>query len=132
MRASFMELCMDREANGCFQWRLSGIAFFASTSTSLGSVEQQGLGEDRVLMGLRRKGALSGVVVASSASSTKFIWILTLKIALRFDGGGGLYGVHKTCSLKSLLIRMYAPVSSRVRFGVRDCSQSCFWFVGVE
>jgi hypothetical protein len=46
-----MELCMVREANGCFQWRLSGIAFFASMSTSLGSVEQQGLGEDRVLIG---------------------------------------------------------------------------------
>jgi hypothetical protein len=35
-------------------------------------------------------------VVASSASSAKFIRILTLKIARRFDGGDSLYGVHKT------------------------------------
>jgi hypothetical protein len=76
-------------------------------------------------MDSRREGAPSSVVVALSVRSAKFMQILALKIAWRFDGCGGLCGVCKTCLLIAcLIIRMYALISPRVRLKVCDCSWS--------
>jgi hypothetical protein len=47
----------------------------------------------------RRHEALSGAMVASSAGPTKFMRILTMKIARRFDGGDDIYSVYMMCSL---------------------------------
>jgi hypothetical protein len=45
-------------------------------------------------MDLRKAVALFGAMVASMAGMTEFMWILTLKIAWRFDGGDGFCSVY--------------------------------------
>jgi hypothetical protein len=61
----------------------------ASTTMGLGAMAQQGLGGLCVLIDRHWAAAMSGVVVASMAGSTKFMRIFTLKISRRFDGGDG-------------------------------------------
>ena len=76
---------------------------FASSAmmvASFGGVAQRILGVRRVMMNSRRVEVLSGVVVASSAGLVKTIWILTMKIARRFDGGDNFYSVYTRCSLR--------------------------------
>ena len=46
------------------------------------------------MMVSRRAGVLFGVEVASAARPAKFMRILTMKTAKRFDGGDDFYGVH--------------------------------------
>ena len=78
----------------------SGVSCTTSTATGLNGVAQQVLGDRHLFMGSCRAGALSGIVVASSAGSTKFMRISTLKIARRFEGGGGFCSVYVRCSLR--------------------------------
>jgi hypothetical protein len=60
---------------------------------------QWSLGGRRVRMDVCKELALSDVVVASTAGTTKFMRIFTLKIAWRFDGGDGFYGMCMRYSL---------------------------------
>jgi hypothetical protein len=69
----------------------------------LGGMVQQSLGGRSVTMDARREVALFGVVVASMAGTTKFMWIFTLKIAQRFDGGDGFCSVCIRYSLRVFL-----------------------------
>jgi hypothetical protein len=45
--------------------------------------------------------ALFGIVVGSMARTTEFMWIFTMKIARRFDGGDGFCSV---CMMNSLRV----------------------------
>jgi hypothetical protein len=51
-------------------------------------------------MDWRRVVALFGAMVAPMAGTTRFMRILTLKIARRFDGGDGFYSVCMRYSLR--------------------------------
>jgi hypothetical protein len=48
---------------------------------------------------VHREEAPSGAMVASSAGLTKFMQILTMKIAQRFDGGDDICSMYMRCSL---------------------------------
>jgi hypothetical protein len=52
------------------------------------------------MMDVSREVALSSIVVASMAGTTKLMRIFTLKIAWRFDGGNGFCGVCMRYSLR--------------------------------
>jgi hypothetical protein len=62
----------------------SGMSLPAFTTSGLSGVGPHSLGEGRVLRCARREEALSDAMVASSAGSTKFIRILTLKMTRRW------------------------------------------------
>jgi hypothetical protein len=59
----------------------------ASMAVGLCSVALQSINGGRDLMCARMEEVLSGAMVASSAGFAKFVQILTMKIARRFDGG---------------------------------------------
>jgi hypothetical protein len=69
--------------------------------SDLGGVAQQGLGDGRGLMDSRRVAALSGIIVTSTAGTTKIMLIFILRIARRFDGGDGFCSVCMRCSLRT-------------------------------
>jgi hypothetical protein len=60
----------------------------------LGDVVSRSLDGGCRLRWARREEASSSAIVVSSAGSTKFLWILTLKIARRFVGGDDIYSVY--------------------------------------
>jgi hypothetical protein len=60
----------------------------------LGDVVSRSLDGGRRLKWARREEAPSGAIVVSSAGSTKFMWILTLKIAWRFVGDDDICSVY--------------------------------------
>jgi hypothetical protein len=58
-----------------------------STTVRLGGLVTRSLDGGHGMRCVHREEALSGAMVASSAGLAKFMRILTLKIAWRFDGG---------------------------------------------
>jgi hypothetical protein len=65
-----------------------------STAVGLGGVALRSNDEGHMLRCARREEATSGAMVVSSAGSTKFMRILTLKIARRFDDGDDICSVY--------------------------------------
>jgi hypothetical protein len=96
--------------------RWSGMSLSVLTTVRLGGLVPQSLDGVYRLRCEHREEALFGAMVASSAGSTKFMWILTLKIAWRFDGGVNFCSVYMRYSLSVIS----ALVSPRGRLGVCD------------
>jgi hypothetical protein len=71
----------------------------ASTTLGLGGMAPRMLDRGQGLRCVHREEVPSGVMVASSAGSTKFMRILTMKIARRFDGGDDICSMCIRCSL---------------------------------
>jgi hypothetical protein len=67
--------------------RWSGVSLSMSTMVHLGGLVPRSLDRGHGLRCVHREEVLSGTMVASSAGLAKFMRILTLKIAWRFDGG---------------------------------------------
>jgi hypothetical protein len=61
---------------------------------------QRGIGDKRVTMGGHMEVALSGVMVSSTAGTTKFMRIFTLKIARWVDGADDFYSICMRSSLR--------------------------------
>jgi hypothetical protein len=79
--------------------RWSGVSLSVSTTVCLGSLVPRSLDGGYGLRCEHREEALFGAMVASLAGSAKFMWILTLKIAWRFDGGDNFRSVYMRYSL---------------------------------
>jgi hypothetical protein len=77
-----------------------GAAFHLPSATTRLAMVQRSLGRRYVTMDTHREVALFGIMVGSMARTTEFMWIFTLKIARRFDGGDGFYSVCMTNSLR--------------------------------
>jgi hypothetical protein len=79
--------------------RWSDVSLSMSTTVCLGGLVSRSLDGGHGLRCVRRKEAPSGTMVASSAGSTKFMRIFTMKIAWRFGGGDDLCSVYMRYSL---------------------------------
>ena len=81
-----------------------------STSARFGGVAQRGLGDGRGVMDSHKVGALSGAMVASTASLTRSLHLITPKDGSVEDGGGGVSTCALACVL-GLLDRLVPPAS---------------------
>jgi hypothetical protein len=79
-----------------------------------------GLDGGRGIFDTCREEAPSGAMVASSARSAEFMWILTIKIARWFAGDDDFCSVLHEVLAKSLLSQMSTLISPRGRLGVYD------------
>jgi hypothetical protein len=79
--------------------RWSGVSLSVSTTVRLGGLVPRSLDGGYGLRCERREEALFGAMVTSSPGSAKFMKILTLKIAWRFDGGDDFCRVYMRYSL---------------------------------
>jgi hypothetical protein len=75
------------------------VSLFVLATMRLGGLVPRSLDEGHGLRCVRSEEALSGAMVASSAGWTKFMWILTMKISWRFDGGDDFCSVYMRYSL---------------------------------
>jgi hypothetical protein len=75
------------------------VSLSMSTTVRLGGLVPRSLGGGHGLRCERMEKALSGAMVPSSAGSAKFMRILTLKIAWRFDGGDVFCSMYMRYSL---------------------------------
>jgi hypothetical protein len=95
MWASFLEQMLAEGAPS-----LSGVLLTALTTVGLGGMVPRSLDGGRVRRCARREEALSGTMVAPSAGSTKFMRMITLKIAQWLDGSDDFCSVYIRYSLK--------------------------------
>jgi hypothetical protein len=79
--------------------RWSGMSLSVSTTVRISGLVPRSLDGGHGLRCVRREEAPSGAMVASSAGSAKFMRILTMKIAWRFDGSDDFCSVYMRCSL---------------------------------
>jgi hypothetical protein len=84
--------------------RWSRVFLLASMKVGLDAAVPQILDKRRLLRYAHREEVLSRAMVASLAGPTKFMLILILKIARRFDGGDDMSHVHE------VLANMLSPM----------------------
>jgi hypothetical protein len=72
----------------------SGVSLSVLTMVCLGSLVRRSLDGEHGLRCVRREEVPSGAMVALSAGSTKFMRILTMKVAWRFNGGDDFCSVY--------------------------------------